>query len=311
MTQIAVPHFIKPQLATLVKSAPKGTNWLHEIKFDGYRLLSFIEKDCVRLVSRSDQDWTRKFQILVNGILKLNLEQAILDGELVVLDDKGISRFQLLQNSLQFNQHANFRYYVFDILFYNHQDLRSLALIERKKILAKVLKPSSNGIVQLSHFVVGRGSRIYEESCKLGLEGIIAKRCNSCYQSSRNENWLKIKCIKQQEFVVGGYTDPQGSRFGLGALLVGYYENSKLHYCGKVGTGFNQQSLEMLLEKLRPLQRTNSPFDNLSNTKATNWVKPKLVVEVVFTEWTQDRRLRHPSFQGLREDKKAKEVHYE
>ncbi len=311
-----LPAFVQPQLATLVDSVPQGDEWLHEIKFDGYRILCRIDNKHARFLTREAQDWTGRFGALVEAAQGLPLRQAFLDGEVVALEENGKTNFQLLQNSIKQNNTATLVYFVFDLLYLDGSDLTRSPLRDRKKILEQILKPkrakkAPNSLRYSEHWI-GQGDELYQESCRKGLEGIISKKADQPYRSGRGRDWLKIKCSKNQEFVIGGFTEPAGSRSGLGALLVGVHdEKGNLLYAGRVGTGFTQQSLKELRSRLNSLERDSAPFINPprgAEARGVHWVEPRLVGAVAFTEWTTDNLLRHPSFQGLREDKPAKQV---
>jgi bifunctional non-homologous end joining protein LigD len=305
-----LPDFVAPQLATLVDRVPQGDDWLHEIKFDGYRILCRISNGKISLITRNRQDWTERLSFLAQAATELPVERALLDGEVVALNENGTSNFQLLQNSLSTHASDNLAYYVFDLLHLNGQDLMSVPLLSRKQDLAEILKTkSSASAVRYSEHWLGEGNRLYDEACRSGLEGVISKRADQPYRSGRGRDWVKIKCVQNQEFVIGGFTDPAGSRAGLGALLVGVHDDSgRLVYAGKVGTGFTRQSLSQLRNRLDPLVSKASPFVNPprgAEARGVHWVKPELIGAVSFAEWTSDNMLRHPSFQGLREDKPA------
>ena len=308
------PRDLKPELATLVKEPPTGTGWLHEPKWDGYRLLAQVRGKNVRLLTRSHQDWTDRLRALQGAFLALPLGEALLDGEVVVLDRDGVSRFQLLQNSLAGENDAPVVYYAFDLLYLDGHDLTRVPLAERKATLAQLLKAcgASGDRIRYGDHVLGRGSDFFRSACQLGLEGMVSKRADSRYQSGRSKDWLKCKCSRRQEVVIGGYSDPKGSRSGLGALLVGLHdETGDLNYSGKVGTGFNDNSLAELSQRLSPLEQSESPFVNPPRgaaARGVHWVEPVLMAEVEFTEMTRDKKLRHPSFKGLRDDKPATDI---
>ena len=311
-----LPAFVRPQLATLVDSVPQGDEWLHEIKFDGYRILCRIDNKRAKFLTREAQDWTGRFGALVETAQGLPIRQALLDGEVVALEENGTTNFQLLQNSLKQNDTATLVYFVFDLLYLDGWDLTRSPLRDRKKILEQILEPkrarkTPNSLRYSEHWI-GQGDELYQESCRKGLEGIISKKADQPYRSGRGRDWLKIKCSKNQEFVIGGFTEPAGSRSGLGALLVGVHdEQGNLLYAGRVGTGFTQQSLKELRSRLNSLERDSPPFINPpkgAEARGVHWVEPKLVGAVAFAEWTTDNLLRHPSFQGLREDKPAAQV---
>ena len=315
-----LPKFIQPQLATLVDAIPKGDDWLHEIKFDGYRILCRINEGRVSLLTREAQDWTARFKPLADAANELPVQQALLDGEIVALEKDGTTNFQLLQNSLSQKTTADLVYFVFDLLYIDGQNLTSSPLTERKQILERMLQPKtghdvSAALLRYSEHWVGQGEALFNKASQMGLEGIIAKKAAQPYRPGRSRDWLKIKCVKSQEFVIGGFSDPAGSRAGLGALLLGIYDDSKqLQYAGRVGTGFNEKTLRELRGRLDKLTQDLSPFAKpLSGKEArgVHWVNPELVGEVVFTGWTDDGLLRHPSFKGLREDKPAHQIRRE
>ena len=299
-------------LATLIDRAPEGDDWLHEIKLDGYRILARIERGTAQLSTRRGNDWTARAPSVTRALAALPVKNAVLDGELVSLRDDGVTDFQSLQNALSEGRTDRLVYFAFDLLFLNGLDLRSLPLIERKEALSLLLtRAKADAHLRLSDHVVGDGARFFAQACQLGLEGIIAKRARGPYRGGRSKDWLKIKCIARQEFVIGGFTPPSGSRKFLGALLIGVWDKQSLRYAGKVGTGFTERSLRALHTKLTPLVQAEAPFADPpkgSIVRGARWVAPKLVAEIAFSEFTQDGRLRHPSFQGLREDKAASEV---
>lgn len=312
-----LPEALAPELATLVDEAPSGDDWVHELKFDGYRILARVEGGAVTLLTRNGKDWTDRMPSLRATLEDLDVDSAFLDGELVALDDQGLSDFQALQNSLKAGQDDALVYYAFDLPFGPDGDLRERPLVERKSVLRELLAKSESrlaGRVRFSAHVVGSGPEFFENACKLGLEGTIAKRAASSYQSGRGKDWLKIKCGQRQEFTIVGYTQPSGSRSGFGALLLGTRREGELTYAGKVGTGFSQASLDDLHAKLAPLAVREPPVINPprgADARGVQWVKPELVAEISFTEQTKEGLLRHPSFQGLREDKPAQEVNME
>ncbi|HMJ50695.1 MAG TPA: non-homologous end-joining DNA ligase [Polyangiaceae bacterium] len=311
-TKAPFPAHTEIQLATLVDAVPVGDEWVHEIKLDGYRLIAELRSGGVKLKTRGDQDWTARFPRLVEALEGIDVETAIFDGEVVVLDEHGVSDFQLLQNALSAGARQSPHYFVFDLLYLDGHDLRQLPLVERKKRLRVVLGPStkSKSAIHYCDHVIGRGEVFYTQACELGLEGVVSKRGDRPHFAGRTREWVKTKCSRQQEFVIGGYTDPAGSRQNLGALLLGVHENGRLVYAGKVGTGFSQASLAQIHQRLEPLGRDDSPFDDVprADQRGVHWVKPALVAEVRFTSFTQDGRLRHPTFRGLRDDKRPEEV---
>lgn len=304
------PDKISPQLATLAQMPPDSEEWLHEVKLDGYRFICFINHDNIRLVTRNYNDWTYKFPAIVKALKNLKLKNVILDGELVALDKHSLSNFQLLQNSIDENKEKDLVYYIFDILYHEGKSLFDMPLLKRKALLEKLLKNNNSKKIRYSDHVTGNGIEVYQKACSLGLEGIISKKVDSFYTQQRTRNWLKLKCQKQQEFVIGGYTDPNGNRRHFGSLLIGYYDKKhKLQYCGHVGTGFTDESLKKLYTIMRKHIIPYPPFaPNPLVDKQAHWIEPVLVCIVEFSEWTQDKILRHPSFKGLRKDKPPQKV---
>ncbi len=302
-----LPQFIAPQLATLVSAPPKSGDWVYEVKHDGYRMLSRLEKKEVRLFTRSGKDWSSKLPHLAAALQKLGLSGTWLDGEMVVLAGDGRSSFQALQNAFELGRDREIVYYVFDAPFLSGRDLRRLPLIERKKRLEKALKPSK--AVRLSEHLEGEAGEVLAHACRLGLEGLIGKDTGSVYVSGRAKSWIKLKCRQRQDFVIGGYTAPGGSRHGFGALLVGVFDRAgKLQYAGKVGTGFDDALLQSMTQRLAALKKPDAPFENPPREKGVTWVRPNLVAEVAYTERTHEGILRQASFMGLREDIPAKSV---
>ena len=306
----ALPKFLPPELATLVDRAPAGEAWLHEMKYDGYRILARIEHGRVRLLSRNGRDWTDNFPTIAKALGRLDVDRAFLDGEVAVLLENGTTSFQALQNHLSGLPEGQLTYLVFDCLHLNGLDLTGARLEERKRLLADLLESVPDaGALRYSDHVVGDGPAFFAQACRHGLEGIVSKLRDAPYRSTRSREWLKVKCFKRQEVVIGGYTDPEGSRVGLGALLAGVYEKGRLVYAGKIGTGFTEKTLRELTSRLRALEREACPFASQpAGVGRPHWVKPELVAEVSFTEWTGDGRMRHPSFLGLRKDKPATSV---
>lgn len=310
-----IPAKVSPQLATLVEEAPNTAQWIHEVKFDGYRIICIISDGKIKLLTRNNNDWTNKFPTVVAAVKKLKLTEAVLDGEVVALDEHNRSDFQLLQNTLQNSNKVSLYYYVFDLLFYKKYSLMATPLIERKELLRSLIEKSDNKnkLILYSDHIIGHGKDLFKKACKLSLEGMVSKVINSPYAQSRTKTWLKIKCTKRQEFVIAGYTAPKGSRQFFGSLLLAAYtKNGKLKFCGHVGTGFTEQSLQTVARELNKYKTNKMPFTvkPLSNSEVS-WVKPKLVVEVEFRGWTKDNILRHPSFKGFRTDKLATEVKLE
>ncbi len=277
--------------------------------------MTIINHQKIKLLTRNGLNWTYKFPSLVKTMEDIPISSAILDGELVAVDKHGMSHFQLLQNSIRDNSEELLQYYIFDLLYCNGYDLRKLPLLDRKAILKKLIPNNEQTSVLFSEFIQNNGALVYQKACKNKLEGIVSKHIQSPYEQHRSRQWLKTKCIKRQEFVIGGFTQPKGSRHGFGSLLIGLYNNRKQFiYHGHVGTGFDNDTLQGLYAKLTKLIQKNNPFYDLhehSIIKNVVWVKPELVAELEFTEWTKDSILRHPSFLGLRLDKMAKGVRAE
>lgn len=315
----AIPAAVKPMLATLVDKAFSDPNWLFETKWDGVRAVCFIRNGRARFVSRNQLEMTSQYPELAGIAASVRATTAVLDGEIVALDEQGVSRFQLLQRRLgrknageigRLMATTRLVYYVFDLIHLDGFDLTSCQLTERKATLEKILKPAKN--VRYSDHIIGEGEKLYEVIAKVPLEGIIAKRLDSTYVQKRTPDWLKIKTTLESEVVVGGYTQPRNSRSYFGALVVGLYNEGKLHYVGHTGGGFNQKTLEQLYKLMQPLKTNESAFvDPPKTNEPVQWVKPKLVAQIKFSEWTADRRLRHPIFLGLREDKKPQECTFE
>ncbi len=303
----------EPELATLVGAAPEGPDWLHEIKFDGYRLLAELDAGKVTLRSRNGKDWTERIPTLTRAFAQFPATSALLDGEFVALNPNGVSDFQALQNSLGAQQNDSLVFYAFDLLHLDGFDLRGCSLQARKALLAKLIarQPrSAKRRIRMTDHVVGDGPQFFAKACELGLEGIVSKRADAPYRAGRGRDWLKTKCGARQEFVIVGYSEPRGSRSHLGALFLALREGTKLRYSGRVGTGFSQQSLEDLATRLAPLGVASPAFSGLKGALPRNahWVKPELVAEVAFAGFTEGGLLRHPRFEGLREDKSVSEV---
>ena len=300
----------EPQLATLVAEPPSGDEWFHEIKFDGYRIGARVRKDTVALYTRNGNDWTTAFPEIAEAVKRLGLDDALIDGEVSVVLADGRTSFQALQNSSRADR-GTLVYFVFDLLRLDGPRIAALPLEERKARLKKLVGSRKTGRIRFSEHVVGHGDAFFAQACRHGLEGIVSKSRDLPYRAGRHGGWLKTKCVQRQEFVIGGFTDPEGARAGLGALLIGYYEGDHLVFSGKVGTGFTYKVAMDLRARLDRLEQKTCPFTPPppgALGRSAHWVKPQLVCEVVFTEWTSDGKIRHPSFQGLRADKKPKDV---
>jgi bifunctional non-homologous end joining protein LigD len=312
-----ITRYQEVQLATLVDVVPTGANWVQEIKFDGYRLLGFRSSQEVRLITRNGKDWTGNFPSLSMALSELAADNAVLDMEAVVLDAGGKSSFQALQNALGAGgNRESIVAYVFDLLYLNGKDLTKLTLLERKEKLEALLGKSKT--LRYSGHVTGQGEEMLAKACDAGLEGIVSKDVNSPYAPDRGRSWLKIKCSLRQEFIIVGYSEARKGERALGALYLGYRNNGVLQYAGKVGTGFTMNSARELIDRLTKIHAAAPVLSSERTTglaagewRAVHWVKPVVRCEVAFTEWTSDGRVRHPSFQGLREDKNTSEVRME
>jgi len=306
----AMPERVAAQLATLIEAPPEGDEWLHEIKYDGYRLLARIENSAARLITRKGLDWTAKFPALARELARLPVETAMIDGEVVALKPDGTTSFGDLQDRIATGNTGDLVFFAFDLLYRDGYDLGGAALADRKAVLAEIVPPLSAGTVRYSDHQAGHGHEFFKQACKYQLEGIMSKRADKPYRPGRGTDWLKIKCNNRDEFVIVGFTDPSGTRHGFGALLLGYYRDGTLRYAGRVGTGFNTRTLGELHARFLELERKSAPVKlpkGLSQ-KGVHWVEPMLVAEVQYAGWTHDAMLRHPSFQGLREDKDATDV---
>ncbi len=314
--KMAEPTFIDPMLATLTAHYFSSKDWIYEHKFDGERCLAFKKNGKVTLKSRSNKEMNEEYPDLVKQLTEQHADNFAIDGEIVALNKNGLSDFQLLQGRINLRSIAKVSkkelvipiyYRIFDLVYVDGYDIRDLPLLVRKAILQKLL--NYNEVLTYSEHSSTNGLKFFQEACKLHWEGLIAKRSQSPYVGKRSPDWLKFKCIMEQELVIIGYTDPKGSRTDFGALLVGYYDGKRLLYAGKVGTGFSEVTLRMLGAKLRKLQISTCPASNYSeSTAGIHWVKPELVAEFKFAEWTKANRLRTPRYKGLRDDKAAKDV---
>ncbi len=314
LAKVGLPETLAPELATLVDAPPPDPeNWIFELKFDGYRLLARIEGASIGLWTRNGNDWTHKLEPLRAALAKRALPDGWYDGEIVVHDKNGRPSFGLLQQAFDGEKTRNIVYFVFDAPYLDGHDLRGVPLAQRRELLQTVMGTETTGMVRLSAELAAPPEEIVAAACRMGLEGIIGKRRDAPYTSRRSGDWIKLKCAQRQEFVIGGYTDPKGSRVGIGSLLLGYYDDAgTLHYAGNVGTGFDGTSLRDITARLKKVAADASPFapDKAIDKKA-HWVKPTLVAEVTFGEWTGGGSIRHAVFLGLRTDKKATSIRRE
>lgn len=315
------PTWVEPQLCKLVEKAPSGPGWLHEIKFDGYRMAARISDGQVALLTRSGLDWTAKYPSIVAALQKLRVHSAYIDGELCGVGPDGIPSFALTQAATDGTARVHLIYYAFDLLYIDGEALSFMPLIDRKHRLENVLATPPEGIEYSAHFTED-GEAVRKSACAQGLEGIVSKRVDRAYLPGNRGVWTKSKCLNEAEFVVIGWSDPEGSRTMIGSLLLGYYsDDGKLIYAGRVGTGMSQKTLRMLHDKLAPLALSKMPLERPPPRKSrfgsplalsrVHWVKPKLVAQVTYLTWTDDDLLRHTVFLGLREDKAAKDVRRE
>jgi DNA ligase D-like protein (predicted ligase) len=304
----ALPPFIPPQLAFLEEQPPEGSSWVHEIKYDGYRVLAAVAGDEVRLYTRSGLDWTAKFRPIAEAFARLDID-ALIDGEVVVFEKGGRTSFQALQEALSERRGQDLRYVAFDLLMLDGEDLRKKPLVERKKRLKKLLGKAKAPLNYGDH-LTGDSDKVLAEACRLGIEGLVSKASNSTYVSGRTSTWIKSKCLGRSEFVIGGFrpSDKKGRSFA--SLLIGEFGKDGLIYRGRVGTGYDEAILRSLGAKLKAREIGKSPFTEVPRAirSRAHWVKPDLVAEIAFTEETRDGILRHPVFLGLREDKRARDV---
>ena len=304
------PQMVEPQLPTLVREPPAAEGWLHELKLDGYRVVSILRDGKATLMTRRGKDWTDRFSAIAKALEQVSLPNAIVDGEVVLLRPDGTTDFQGLQNTLRHGRGEDLVYLAFDLPWCGGYDLTKSPLLQRKALLRELWP--NNGRIRFADHIDSQGESVFQHACRFALEGVVSKQSDSPYHSGRSRSWVKVKCLDRQEFVIGGFSAPGGSRQHFGSLLLGYHdEQEKLVYCGRVGTGFTSDSMQDIAEELQSRTVRRCPFDEppeRGDRRDVTWVKPELIAEVEFSEWTHDGRLRHPSFQGLRDDKEPHQV---
>ena len=316
----ALPGWIKPQLTKLVDQAPDGPDWLHEIKFDGYRMHARLDRGAVRLLTRTGLDWTHKYPAVAAAVALLPARQAYLDGELCGVRPDGTTSFSLIQNASDTGNSGALVFFLFDLLHLDGEAIAPMPVTERKERLRVLLSDAGSPLpLHFSDHQIGRGRAFYDHACTLKVEGIVSKRVDAPYAPGNRGLWLKVKCLNREEFVVVGWTDPEGSRPWLGALLLAYYDpDGRLIYAGRAGTGINHAELERLWRRLQPLATSEMPlnvppprdsrFGSPLTLSRVHWVRPELVAEVKFLSWTENNLLRQVVFEGLREDKPPADV---
>ncbi|SEP50932.1 bifunctional non-homologous end joining protein LigD [Rhodospirillales bacterium URHD0017] len=318
MTVPRLPRWIKPQLTRLAKEAPSGDGWLHEVKYDGYRMHARIDGRDIKLLTRTGLDWSHRYRRTIEALGELKVKSAYIDGELCALNADGVPVFSRLQAAMDENKTDQLVFFAFDLLFLNGRSTAQLPLTQRKEKLKRLFKREIGGL-RYSEHVLGDGPQFRAHACKFGLEGAISKQADRPYAPGDRGIWLKSKCLNREEFIVVGWTDPEGNRSHIGALLLGYYtDDGRLHYAGRAGTGITDKELKRLAGVLTPLHAPKMPlvappprdsrFGSPLKLSKVHWVRPELVVEVTYLTWTEDNLLRQVSYQGQREDKPANQV---
>ena len=311
--QAPLPDTLQPELAVLVDAPPtEPGEWVFEIKFDGYRMLARVEAGAIRFVTRNGNDWTSRLASLAKAMQSMDLPDGWYDGEIIMPGADTPADFQALQNAFDSARTDRIVYYLFDLPYCAGYDLRDVPLVQRREVLQRIVERKPHANVRFSEVFDAPAQDILNSACRLGLEGVIAKRRDSAYVCRRSSDWIKLKCAHRQEFVIGGWTDPKGSRTGIGSLLLGIHgDDGKLRYAGNVGTGFNEKTLLDLRKRLDAVAAARSPFDSGTGVPRANWVRPELVCEVSYGEMTREGKVRHSVFHGLRSDKPAKSISLE
>jgi bifunctional non-homologous end joining protein LigD len=299
------------QLAKLVKTVPEDGDWLYELKYDGYRIVAYVEGNNVRLMTRNNNDYTDRFNDIASSLLDMAAGRAmVLDGEMVITDLSGKTDFQALQNYLKNKKSQRLKYIIFDLLALEEVDVRGHSLIERKEMLEDLMKDSPENL-HFSRFIRGNGKECLAAACEAGMEGIVGKKADSAYSGTRDGDWIKLKCDKRQEFVIGGYSLSDKKTRGVSSLLLGFYEGDELVYAGRAGTGISESDMKVLEEKFMNIKRSDSPFKPAPEPRRgekITWLEPELAAEIKFAQWTEENLLRHASFKGLRTDKDTKDI---